>query len=383
MAKGTVTPAEWKVYKDRITGVEVTQLTNYKAHSHHFYFTENGWYDQGQRLLFISDRGNSTNLFSLEMKTGEITQLTEYVGNNGMSVCLNPAGTIAYLNVQRKIIALDLTTLQERELYSCPEGFTIGNVNCTADGKHVVTCVKEDLSHRFEIDLGNGYVGHRELMNAKPLSRIMRIAVDTNEAEMVFEENNFITHINTSPTRPELITYCHEGPWHLVDHRIWGLDLNNGRTWKIRERFEPKEKVGHEFFFADGEHIGYHGFREDGTNFFGKIKFDNTGLEETEFHFNTWHAYANEHYAVVDGKGSVKNICLWKKNEADSNFAGPRILCELRCSFHSQKVHAHPRFTNDGKKLLFTSDKNGYANVYLANIPDNFESLPLFEEKLL
>jgi oligogalacturonide lyase len=54
------------------------------------------------------------------------------------------------------------------------------------------------------------------------------------------------------------------------------------------------------------------------------------------------------------------------------------MLCELRCSFHSQKVHAHPRFDAAGKRLLFTSDKNGYGNLYLVDLPEDFASLPLF-----
>src|SRR5690606_36920058 len=139
-----------------------------------------------------------------------------------------------------------------------------------------------------------------------PLSRIIRVDARSGEAETIYEASRFITHINASPKHSWLITFCHEGPWHLVDHRIWGLDLRSGEAWKIRERLEPAEKVGHEFFFPDGETVGYHGFREDGTNFFGRIRYDNTGLVETDFHFDTWHAHADGYgQAVVDGKGSV------------------------------------------------------------------------------
>ncbi len=39
-------PAEQKEIKDRNTGVTIRQLTNYKGHSHHFYFTNPGWFDE-------------------------------------------------------------------------------------------------------------------------------------------------------------------------------------------------------------------------------------------------------------------------------------------------------------------------------------------------
>ena len=44
-----------------------------------------------------------------------------------------------------------------------------------------------------------------------------------------------------------------------------------------------------------------------------------------------------------------------------------------------QQVHAHPRFTPDGKQVLFTSDVSGYGNVYMADVPD-LDSLPETKE---
>ncbi|MOA58109.1 hypothetical protein D3C78_1824380 [compost metagenome] len=78
----------------------------------------------------------------------------------------------------------------------------------------------------------------------------------------------------------------------------------------------------------------------------------------------------------MDGKGAVKSLTMWRK--IDGVYEGPRMLCELRCSFHSQKVHAHPRFDASGKQLLFTSDKNGYGNLYMVAVPDDFNALPVF-----
>ena len=77
MPKGEIFPTEWLSFVDPETGVEISQLTNHKGHSHHLYFTNPGWYDGGRKLLFDSDRNNRANLFCVDLETGEISQLTD------------------------------------------------------------------------------------------------------------------------------------------------------------------------------------------------------------------------------------------------------------------------------------------------------------------
>src|SRR5262245_19015844 len=71
-----VFPSEKRTYTDRVSGVTVHQLTEHMAHSYHLYFTNPGWWDGDRRLLFGSERGNSSNLYSLELASSEITRLT-------------------------------------------------------------------------------------------------------------------------------------------------------------------------------------------------------------------------------------------------------------------------------------------------------------------
>jgi oligogalacturonide lyase len=138
---------------------------------------------------------------------------------------------------------------------------------------------------------------------------------------------------------------------------------------------KESEKVGHEYWYPDGVHIGYHGFRENGTAFFGKIRYDNENIEEVDFSFRNWHVHSHGFSkVVVDGRSPHDKIIIWQQGE--NGFSKPKILCEHRCSFHVQKVHAHPRFSPDGNQLLFTSDKNGYGNLYLVDVPDNIHYLP-------
>src|ERR1700754_1930988 len=138
MAKGEQFPAEWHTFTDSQTGVVVKQLTAHKGHSHHLYFTNSGWYDGGRKLLFGSDRGNRTNLFGLDLASGTITQLTDLdqppppAETSFLFASLNPRRPEVYFWQGRRLFALDLVTLAERQLYEAPVGFLTNMTNVTA-----------------------------------------------------------------------------------------------------------------------------------------------------------------------------------------------------------------------------------------------------------
>lgn len=380
MATGESFPAERSRFTDPISGVRVEQLTNYRGHSHHFYFTNPGWYQNGEKLLFGSDRNNRTNLFSLDLDSGVITQLTDLEPVplprevEFLRACVSTLNNEAYFWHGLSLMALDLDSLKQRELYRMDEGWDVSMINVTADGKYVCASISEDLSDRFAVDLLRGYVGFWETWEAMPRSHIMRIAVDGSRVDSVWEENYWVGHVNTSPTQPHLLTFCHEGPWHRVDNRIWGLNMESGNVWKIRPRVVEEEKIGHEYWHADGIHISYHGYKPDGHSFFGRCLYDGTQIEEVAFPQETGHIHSNDFERIVGDGGKV--VRLWQRR--GDEFEGPRVLCQHRSSMHIQQTHVHPRFSPDGRFVVFASDMSGYGNVYRVEVPP-FEDLPLVE----
>lgn len=362
-------------YLDRASGVEVTQLTRYRGHSHHFYFTNSGWYAGGKKLLFASDRRNRSNLYSVELETGEIEQLTDLEPVppprelEFVRASTNPVRDEAYFFYDLKLVALDLSSKKLRTLYELEPGWSVSMTNASADGAHVYFGIWE-LADKFEVDLLRGYIGFEETWAANPLSRIVRVATDGSGGEVVFEETCWIGHVNTSPTQSGLLTFCHEGPWDKVDNRIWGLDTETGKAWKIRET-EPGEMVGHEYWYADGVHVGYHGF-VGGAAVLGRVRFDDTGRLEHAFPGETGHIFSHDEKLVVGDGGGVIRLWRW-----DSERYGlPRVLCCHDSSSHIQQTHPHPRISPDGRYVVFTSDRSGYGNVYTVPLVD-IETLPL------
>ena len=374
-------PSELIKRSDRITGASIQQLTNYKGNSHHFYFTNPGWFENDQKLLFSSDRNNRTNLFAVDLKDYSIQQLTELAPLpliqevEFFSACKNPVKDEAFYWYGPELISLDLITQQSSAIFKLDPGWNNSMTSCSADGRYVYFSISEDLSHLFEVDVLRGYVGFKETWEAKPQSKIIRVASDGSNSEVLFEEKYWIGHVNTSPTRSDLITFCHEGPWNKVDNRIWCLNTETKEVWKIRPRTHERERVGHEYWFADGETLGFHGTRPDGSTFLGHIRYDNSGLEEVNFSKHTGHIHSNNKNLIVgDGGGVIK---LWKWN--GKTYDGPRILCEHKSSLKTQHSHPHPRFNAKGDKVLYTTDMTGYCNVYLVDLME-FESLPNYDE---
>jgi len=240
--------------------------------------------------------------------------------------------------------------------------------NSSADGRHVYFGCWEDLSDRFRVDLLRGYVGFAETWAAMPRSQIVQVATDGSSGSTVYEEKYWIGHVNTSPTQTHILTFCHEGPWHKVDNRIWGFDTMSGNAWKIRPTSE-RETVGHEYWYDDGIRIGYHGQSAQGKPVLGHIRYDNTEQYEEAFPGKTGHIFSQDENLIV-GDGVIR---MWKW--VDGRYLGPRILCRHDSVMHIQQTHPHPRISPDGQYVVFTSDRSGYGNVYMVPVVD-FDELP-------
>lgn len=377
--------SEKVAYRDPESGAEIIRLTGYRGHSHHPYFTVSGWYDSNRRLVFSSERGNRLNLFSVELASGEITQLTDFPelpagsAENFFGLSRNPQADEVYFWFMGQLRALDLHTFNQRILAESPEGFRAGNTDVSADGKFVCTVFGEDLTARIGTDLLRGYVGFRETWQAHPLCRIVEVPVSGGAPRTVHEEKSWVGHINMSPTQPHLLTFCHEGPWHEVDNRIHGLDRLTGRAWQIRPG-SPGERVGHEYWMEDGLTVGYHGWPKDYEKpYFGFIGHDNTQRREYPACCNRSMHYHSRNGAIVVGDGWIEDPRLRVWRRSDDGYDRPRLLCRHRSSFHVQQAHPHPRISPDGQWVLFTSDHLGYCNLHLASLAD-VESRPFIRD---
>jgi oligogalacturonide lyase len=388
MAKGQITFDTQFRYKDPYSGRDVVQLTQYLGNSNHLYFTDPVWIVPNKEMVFTSDRENQSNLFRMNLDSGMVTQLTDLVGGGRPDGCYSAVNQCHYFWWKDELIELDINSLEERVLYHLPQGFHAGGrSNPTADGRYVCTRIMEQ-PQQTEASISYSYSRFREFFLAKPFTQIIRIEVATGLDEVVHEDRCYIGHINTSPVLPDILTFCHEGPWREVDQRIWGLNIHTGEVWRIRsQNMDAPDDVaiGHEYWFADGKRIGYHGRPRNGAgeHIFGYRYWDNAGAVEVRFPFSSTHFHSLDETLIVgDGTAAFvftsdsqarPYIQLFKWD--GERYVGPRLLAYHRSTFNNQHAHPHPRFTPDGLAVIYNSDLTSYSNIYKVEIGD-FELLP-------
>ena len=372
--------SERTTIEDRITGAKIHQLTDYMGHSVHPYFTEDGWYDNDSRMLFTSDRELARNLYSLHLESGEISRLTNFSAGDidlKSHMPVNKIKNESYFVHNNCLHAISLDTLEIRPLYIIPHGFRFWGGMPTADGKYVVGGLMA-LDKAGANMQGKGYIGFRERFESKPDCRIIRIDVTNRSVDEVWQEYCLVGHINPSTTLPNIITFCHEGPWPLVDNRIWMLDMNTGKAIKIRERRIPEEQIGHEYWLADGETIAYQVHDNTGT-WFGFSKYNGEILREAESckhpQLSPDHVHSLTMDYVVGDSG--RGIHAFQYNGKEYEKA--RLLCTHDSTFDFSAYHPHPRITNDGKHVIFNSMRSSYCNIYMIDIPSDFYSLPIYD----
>src|SRR6185436_4029759 len=82
------------------------------------------------------------------------------------------------------------------------------------------------------------------------------IDVKTGDVKTFHPSTDWLNHVQFSPTDPQLLMFCHEGPWHKVD-RIWNIRTDGSGLRLIHARTMDMEIAGHEFWSPDGSTVWF------------------------------------------------------------------------------------------------------------------------------
>jgi len=363
MAKGDTFTSEKRSFKDQETGHTVHQLTGSDAHDHHTYFTGTSYHPGGERIVFGSERTGKPNLFEMRLGDGTIRQLTDAEDCRPLLACIDPLGQWVYFYDGDTLKAIDLDSLEERELYTLEEDCRWSSpISISDDGLRLAFGLTPIIE--LETQTEKIYSGFKEMFARCRRGDVLTLGADGSDCRLATRDECWCGHVNMNPTDSDMIMYCHEGPWDQVDQRMWIVDSHGTSRRKLREK-GPGDALGHEYWHKDGVTVGYHGRLDGGeTPIFGLIRSDGTDCREYALPRNSGHCQSSSDGTlhVCDGD---RRICLIHLEGKEGTF---EPLARHDSSMQLQVGHPHPIFTPDDKGVLYTSDLGGTCNVYVVDL---------------
>ena len=366
----------YKTLKDPITGVEYVQLTDSRGDTIHPYFTQQLFSSDGQVMILTSTRSGSWQLYKLDIPERTMTQLTDDDEVAPHAPCLDQRRMIAYYWSGRFLKSVDLETFETSVIYVVPKGYSPTILSITPDGRYLAFGFFEELE--LGSYKGKGHYRALEYMYRRPRSLVVRVDLEKEEALPVWGECARITHVNISPVDPDLILFCHEGPWYLVQ-RMWVVNARTHEVWPLVKQKRFLESAGHEFFTKDGRVVVQYGKRSSPSSsdwIYYDIFVNPDGSDLKLYKY----PYIPPVHVKVNSKATmgVGDRCFPNADfKEGSSYIGLvkyleelvelRPLCKHGTSWLTQRSHPHPIFTPDDNYIIFSSDRGGCCNVYMAS----------------
>ncbi len=374
MAKGTVYGSESRTFYDRRTGTRIRQLTTASAPHHHPFFIIPAYDDAMQRLIFISCRTGTPQIFAEERATGELRQLTDRADIAEWSVHPAHNGAAVFFTAGTSGWRLDLETLEERELVNfhivCKSKLTVKSAATAMKDKGMVAAA-----------MGTTALSHDDKwwavrFNIGKESALAIVDTDTGESDIILQRDS-IGHLQFCPDDANLLYYA--GP--LTD-RLWVIHRDGSGNRRLYARnVEKNEWITHETWIPRTRELAF----VDWPRGVRCINVD-TETQRQVTTVNAWHAISNpagtcmvadtnfpdigiQIFDARDSIGKPKTLCYPDASSIGEHWNAPFPYADGPIPVYApQHTHPHPSFSPDGKYIVFTSDRTGYAQIYEATI---------------
>lgn len=383
-------PTEWI---DPDTGHRVIRISR-EPGSHSLYFHQNGFTPDGQQLVFSTPSGIS--MFNFQTR-----KLEKILDGRVRLIMVGLKNGCVYYTSNRVVFALDPLTRTNRELLRLPPGAVVSTVN--ADETLLAGTITEQTNIARDISFGDSNLtnyaqrgrGSRAAniearFNQRLPMELFFYNIQTGQWTKCNRGRHWFNHLQFSPTDPNLLLFCHEGPWHRVD-RIWTIRSDGTGLTQIHRRFMTMEIAGHEFWSADGQTIWYdlqtprgEVFWLAGCNVYtGERTWYNLQRNEWSVHYNI---SRDGKFFAGDG-GSEGNVARARDGKwiylfrpelvpnrmdiAQTNLVTPGILRAERLvnmSKHDYALEPNVNFSPDGKWIVFRANFHGPAHVYAVEV---------------
>jgi len=375
-------PDEWI---DSATGHKVIRLTRREGNSLSFYFHNRPFI--GNKMVFYGTSPKAAppsdqkveisnmpeadrQIYLLDLSNLAIEKLTNRSLPMNGEIVYNKGGKV-YYQIKDSVFEHTVRSGQTRLVFVFPSDFKAGITTINANGTLLGGAWASDEEKEI-LRKNPGKGSYFNLIyEAKFPRTLFTIDVKTGQLNKLFTDSAWLNHVQFSSTDPNLLMFCHEGPWHLVD-RIWNMNISTGAINLVHKRSMPMEIAGHEWFSSDGKTI-FFDLQQPRSQYFFVGAYDvQKGTEqkysltrdEWSVHFNS-----NRDNSLFCGDGGDPGQVARAKNgqwiylfkPTGERFESEKLV-DMR--HHNYKLEPNVMFSPDGKMVIFRANFEGFASVY-------------------
>ena len=364
MGKGTLHPSEVQSFRDPATGAGVRQLTAHRSIHHHPFYYLPAWDDAMRRLTLVSHRTGFPQLYSMLCDSGQLLQLTDRDDLNEWSFHPSHDGQYVYFTTGAGAWRVDTESLKEERLVAFGTD-SIRGKGMVGAAMGTTTLSRDDCWWAVPFKSETG-------------AELFLIDTQSGNSEVILKRDT-IGHPQFHPDDSTWLRYA--GPYHA---RIWTIRRDGTDNRLVFKRdVRKKEWIVHETWRPGTMEILTVNWPH------GVFGVDvSTGVVRCVVRMNAWHPMVNRtgDIMVTDTRDPDIGLKVFsvggESNEAqlicepDSSNVGDHWSAD-HCPYDDgpvnvvapQHTHPHPSFSPDGRKVVFTSDRTGYAQLYEVELP--------------
>ena len=389
---------------DSDTGHRVIQVSR-EPGSESLYFNVNPFTPDGRQMVISTPAGIAT----VDLKTWKLEKVVQgrvriiMVGRKTGQVYYYRIGSNPYRARDGIVYATDLNTKATHEAAKLSPGESVATIN--ADETLLAGTITEPSDSRVTRETSSPDGGsnsdnrrHRkgkmieDRFNQHLPMELFFLNLKTGEVKKYNRGTDWLNHLQFSPTDPNLLMFCHEGPWHKVD-RIWTIRTDGTEITKIQPRTVVMEIAGHEFWSADGNTIWYDLQTPRGEDFWVAGYNVNHG-QRSWYHLqrNEWSVHFNisPDGTLFCGDGGDEDMVAHAPNGKWLYLFRPEMLPDrsgtnidetglirpgvfkterlVNMSRHNYALGPNAMFTPDSKWIIFRSNMSGPRQVYAVEV---------------
>ena len=338
--------------------LEVRQVTDNPSINHHPFFFVPAYDDAMQWLFFVSSPSGSPQIFVERQSDRVVFQLTDRDNLAEWSIIPSSDGKWIYFvagnegwrvspetGLEEQMIAFETSEMREKGM----TGAAMGTTALSKSGRWWAIPAKYGQITRFVL-----------------------IDTETKKTDVIVERD-VVGHPQFCPDDDDLILYV--GP--LTD-RVWITDRSGAGNRRLFQREHDMQWITHESWWPGRKSVLIvdwpHGMKSVDVG---------TGAVRNVTSVPAWHAAANSQGTQMVCDTNFPDIGMQLIPLGGDGDAPARLLYESKASsrgdhwadpfpyndgpinvYAPQHTHPHPRFSPDGRRVVFTSDCSGNAQVY-------------------